>query len=93
MTSTILTEALIMASLDTLSHGGTQATSLFMEMSKRLHERGEMDGLQDWITIAAPALPEKERNEVIVMLMHSHLFLAHQTQAHMGSERIPPSLH
>ena len=43
-------------------------------MSKRLHQRGEKGALQDWVTVAAPALPEKERNEVLVMLMCSHYF-------------------
>jgi hypothetical protein len=37
-------------------------------------------GLGRWVTIAAPSLPEKERNEILVMLMCSHLFLGPQTE-------------
>jgi hypothetical protein len=50
-----------------------------------LHEGGATDALQDWVTIAAPALPEKERNEVLVTLMCSYLFLNWSTQAHLDS--------
>jgi hypothetical protein len=80
MTPIVLTEKLIMMDLDTLSHGGQEAIVLFMEMSKRLNEEGAQDALQNWITIAAPALPEKERNEVLVMLMCSYLLLDRQTE-------------
>jgi hypothetical protein len=93
MTSTVLTEALIMSCIGMLRHGGSDAVTLFMEMSKRLHERGEKGALQDWLTVAAPALPEKERNEVLVMLMCSHLFLDCQAQAKMGSRASASSLH
>ncbi len=71
----VLTRDLITMDLDALCHGGKEAITLFMEMSRRLDEEGAKDALQDWITIAAPALPEKERNEVLVMLMCSHLYL------------------
>ena len=78
MRSTVLTEEI-------LGHGGHEAVTLFMEMSKQLHERGETDALQDWVTIAAPALPEEERNDILVKLMCSYLFLDCQTQAQTGS--------
>jgi hypothetical protein len=90
MTSTVLTEALIMSCIDMLRHGGSEAVELFLEMSKRLHQRGEKGALQDWVTVAAPALPEKERNEVLVMLMCSHLFLDGQMQAKTGSRTAAP---
>ena len=79
MTPTVLTEKLIMMDLDTLSHGGQEAIALFMEMSRRLNEEGAKDALQNWITIAAPALPEREQNEVLVMLMDSYLLRDRQT--------------
>ncbi|HEY5965290.1 MAG TPA: hypothetical protein VIU42_14845 [Xanthobacteraceae bacterium] len=85
MRSTVLTEALIMSCLEILGHGGHEAVTLFIEMSKQLHERGETDALQDWVTIAAPALPEKERNDILVKLMCSYLFLGCQAQAQTGS--------
>jgi hypothetical protein len=80
MTKPVLTEELIKMDLETLSHGGTEGIMIFMEMSRRLREEGKKDAMQDWITIAAPALPEKERNEVLVMLMDSYLLLSSQTQ-------------
>jgi hypothetical protein len=87
----VLTRELITMDLDALSHGGKEAITLFMEMSRRLEEEGAKDALQDWITIAAPALPEKELNEVLVMLMCSHLNLNRRTRA-QGSAG-SPSLH
>lgn len=90
---TVITEELILANLDTLSHGGKEAIILFMEMCERLYDEGKKGALQDWITIAAPALPEKERNEVLLMLMCSHLYLFYQSQAQFGPEALPPTLH
>jgi hypothetical protein len=85
MARTVLTEELIVMDLKTLNHGGVQAVTLFLNMSKRLYEEGAKGALQDWVTIAAPALPEKERNEVLVMLMCSLLFLDRQSQMQIGS--------
>lgn len=92
MTLEVLTSELIAMDLDALSHGGKEAITLFMEMSRRLDEEGANDALQNWITIAAPALPEKERNEVLVMLMCSHLYLNRRTRAR-DSAALAPSLH
>jgi hypothetical protein len=93
MTLAVLTRELITMDLDALSHGGKEAITLFMKMSKRLHEEGAEDALHDWITIAAPALPEKERNEVLVMLMCSYLLLGSQRRAQKSSAAPPPILH
>ena len=93
MSPTVLTEELIMIDLETLRHGGKQAITLFMEMSRRLHDEGAKDALQDWVTIASPALPEKEGNEVLVMLMGSYLFMDYQTQAQTGSAASAPTRH
>ena len=93
MTSPVLTEDVIMTGLDTLNHGGEEAITLYMEMSKQLHEAGAKDALQDWVTIAAPALPKKERNNVLVMLMCSHLVLDRQTKAPPGSGASSSTLH
>jgi hypothetical protein len=93
MAPTMLTEEHIITGLKILSHGGKEAITLFVEMSRRLHEVGASDSLQDWVTIAAPSLPEKERNEVIVMLMRSYLLLRSQTQAQKRSRAQSPILH
>jgi predicted metal-dependent RNase len=87
------TEELITMHLETLSHGGKEAITLFMELSKQIHRHSAEDGLQDWVTIAATALPEKERNEVLVMLMCSHLYLDCQTQQQVNPEASAPTLH
>ena len=85
MARTVLTEELIVTDLKILNHGGIPAVTLFLNMSKQLHEEGGEGALRDWITIAAPALPEQERNDVLVMLMCSHLVLDRQTQAQTGA--------
>jgi len=76
-----LTEDILRTDLAVLSHGGQEAISLFLEMSKRLHEAGDADALRDWVVLAAPALPEKERGEVIVLLMYGYLCLSYQMNA------------
>ena len=59
-----LTEDILRADLALLNHGGQEAISLFLEMSRRLHEAGDAEALRDWVVVAAPALPEKERAKV-----------------------------
>jgi hypothetical protein len=81
----LITKELVMLDVKALNHGGEEAITLFMEMSSRLHEVGGRDALQDWVIIAAPSLSEKERNEVLVMLMCAYLFLDSQTQAQNSS--------
>jgi hypothetical protein len=76
-----LTEDTLRTDLAVLSHGGQEAISLFLEMSKRLHEAGDAEALRDWIVLAAPALPEKERGEVIVLLMYGFLCFSYQMDA------------
>jgi hypothetical protein len=88
---TKLTEKRILKDLKTLSHGGIQAVTLFMNMCKKLHEKGAEHGLREWITIAAPSLPEAERNEILVMVMCSHLLLDAQTQTPRNS-RVPSKI-
>ena len=73
-----ITEKLLQTDLEVLNHGGQEAISLFLEMSKRLHEAGEAEALHDWIVIATPALPERERGEVMTLLMYGYLYLSYQ---------------
>jgi hypothetical protein len=67
----LLTEELLQKDLELLRHGGGEAISLFMEMSERLYEAGAEPALQSWITIAAPALPEAERGEVLALVLNA----------------------
>jgi hypothetical protein len=71
-------EKLPRTDLDVLSRGGQEAISLFLEISKRLHEAGEAEALRDWIAVATPALPERERGEVMTLLMYGYLYLSYQ---------------
>ena len=71
-----ITEELLRIDLAVLNHGGPEAISLFLEMSRRLHEAGAVEALRDWIVVAAPQLPERERGEIITLLMHRYLDLA-----------------
>jgi hypothetical protein len=73
-----LTEELLRNDLAMLNHGGPEAISLFLEMSRKLHETGHAQSLRDWIVVAAPQLPEKERGELIVLLMYGYLYLTYQ---------------
>lgn len=75
-----MTEQLLRTDLEVLRHGGREAVSLFLEISKRFHEAGQVDALSDWITIAAPALPEKERGEIMTFLMCGYLNMDSQVQ-------------
>jgi len=59
--------------LEILRHGGQEAIALFLNTSKRLLETGSDDVLKNWITVAAPALPEAERAEVLTLLMSAYL--------------------
>ena len=59
---------MLLKDLELLSHGGAEAISLFMDMAGRMRQAAD-DALHDWVTLALPALPERERTEVVVMLM------------------------
>jgi hypothetical protein len=61
--------------LETLRQGGQAAMALFLETSQRLHEIGFAEGLTNWVTLTAPLLPERERAEVMMLLMYGFLFM------------------
>jgi hypothetical protein len=63
-----LTEEILLKDLELLRHGGAEAISLFMEMAGRMRQAAD-DALHDWVTLALPALPERERAEIVVLLM------------------------
>ena len=67
------TEELIAADIETLKHGGSIGTRLFMEMSKKLHMMGLDDALKNWVSLGLEFLPPVERAEVVLFLMNSHL--------------------
>lgn len=55
--------------IETLRHGGYESIVLFLRLSRLLYEKGGAETLKCWITIAAPALPERERTEIITSLL------------------------
>jgi hypothetical protein len=63
------------ADVETLRNGGQAGMSLFLEATQRLHEMGLGEGLRNWVAVAGPLLPERERAEVIVLLMYGFLFM------------------
>ena len=73
-----ISEELLRSDLEVLNHGGEEAITLFLEMSRRLHETGSPDALRSWITLAAPALPEGERAEVMTLLMYGYLYVNYE---------------
>jgi hypothetical protein len=64
-----ITDARLLEALETLRHGGEDAVRLFLEMGRRCFESGGQEFLNNWIEVAAPALPEAERNSIFKGLM------------------------
>jgi hypothetical protein len=58
-----------------LGRGGQEAINYFLERSQRLHELGLVEALRAWVKLAAPALPDEERAEVMVLLMYGFLYM------------------
>jgi hypothetical protein len=57
--------------LDVLRHGGAEGVSHFLEMGKACFYKGGQELLNDWIALAAPALPVADRHAGIGALMSS----------------------
>lgn len=60
-------------SIDLLRHGGQEGVDLFMRIAKTLLLSAGETALESWVSIAAPALPEEERNLVFTALLTSTL--------------------
>jgi hypothetical protein len=67
-----LTQEMLEKDLELLRHGGAEAITLFLEMASLMRHAAD-DALQHWVTLALPALPERERAEIVLMLMTSRL--------------------
>lgn len=57
--------------LEVLRHGGDEAVELFFEMGKKFFRKGGIDYLDNWIGVAAPSLPERDRHAVMSALMRT----------------------
>ena len=55
-----------------------RCSNLFLETSQRLHEMGLAEGLQNWVKLATPELPDADRAEVMVLLMYGFLYMHYQ---------------
>ncbi len=55
--------------LEILGQGGGDALALFTDVGRLLYEATGDEGLVNWVTAAAPALPEDDRNKLIMALM------------------------
>jgi hypothetical protein len=71
-----MSAAILQLHLEVLRHGGQDSISLFLDVSRQLNEAAEPGAVHDWVTIAAPALPEAERAELITELLNVFLSLA-----------------
>jgi hypothetical protein len=59
----------VQRNLELIRHGGEEAIFIFMNMCRSVYDHGGEDSLLDWITLAVPSLPEKERAMVMTALM------------------------
>ena len=57
--------------IELLRHGGSEGIALFMTTAQEMLAVGGEDALQSWLTIATPALPERERTVVLTALFSS----------------------
>jgi hypothetical protein len=73
----LIKEMHLQSDLEILRHGGKEAIAVFMKISKCLLASDTDDALKSWITIAAPALPEAERGEILLFLMSAFLHVSH----------------
>jgi hypothetical protein len=67
--------------IETLRHGGSEAMELFLEISEQLYDEGGEEALENWVTLAAPALPEDDRSGLVASLL-SELFGIYDTESH-----------
>jgi hypothetical protein len=64
-----LSEQQLLHDIDLLQHGGAEAISLFFTMASKFFNTGGKEYLEHWVTAAASALPESDRNAVLVALL------------------------
>jgi hypothetical protein len=57
--------------LDVLRHGGAEGVGHFREVGQECFYEGGQELLNDWIALAAPALPAADRHAGIGALMNS----------------------
>jgi len=73
----LIKEMHLQSDLEILRHGGKEAIAVFMKISKCLIASSADDALKSWVTLAAPALPESERGEILLFLLSTFLHVNH----------------
>jgi hypothetical protein len=56
---------------DVLRHGGADGVGHFLEIGQKCFYKGGQELLNDWIAVAAPALPDADRHAGIGALLSS----------------------
>lgn len=54
-----------------LRRGGPKAVALFTDVAREFYHKDGAEGLMTWVNEAAPALPEFDRNAVIMALLQA----------------------
>lgn len=83
-----ISEEDVIHDLEVLRHGGAEAVVLFMDMARRCFEAGGTASMSNWVAVAAPALPEADRNATLVLLLRA-LFGDYDMVAAMEEEEQP----
>jgi hypothetical protein len=76
----MMTAERLARNIELMRHGGKEGTDLFLRSAREILEFSGDGALQDWITLAAPALPEKERTVVLAALISSMFKPAQPTE-------------
>ncbi len=66
--------------IELIRHGGKEGIDLFLRSARQVLEFSGGGALQEWLTLAAAALPEKERTVVLTALISLAFEQAWQTE-------------
>ena len=65
------TDKQLLQQLEILRGGGVDAVRLFLETSRRAFEKDSADYLDDWVTVAVPALTQEAMHSVVCGLLRA----------------------
>ncbi len=64
-----ITEESLTMNIERIRHGGSESIITFLRVGMSLFKTRGVEALQSWITIALPALPERESAEIVTSLL------------------------
>lgn len=67
----------VLRRLETLSAGGEEAVRVFLEISRQALEKSDSEHLNNWVTVAVPAMREAALHSMICGLLRSLFATAH----------------